>query len=125
MYYTSKALRGVEGRYPLIEKLAFTLITASRKLRHYFQAHVINVMTDCPLKKAMNKLEAARRLIQWAIELSEFDIRYQPRHAIKAQALADFIAEFTPSYSNIEGREDSKKWVVHMDGSSMQHVGGI
>ena len=59
VYYTSKALRGAEGRYPLIEKLAFALITASRKLRHYFQAHVINVMTDHPLKKAMNKLEAA------------------------------------------------------------------
>ena len=58
VYYTSKALRGVEGRYPLIEKLAFALITASRKLRHYFQAHVINVMTDHLLKKAMNKLEA-------------------------------------------------------------------
>ena len=125
MYYTSKALRGVEGRYPLIEKLAFTLITASRKLRHYFQAHVINVMTDRPLKKAMNKLEAIGRLIQWAVELSEFDIQYQPRHAIKAQALADFIVEFTPSCSDVEGMEDSKKWVVHMDGSSMQHVGGI
>ena len=60
MYYISRALRGVEGRYPLIEKLAFALITASRKLRHYFQAHVINVMMDHPLKKAMNKLEAAR-----------------------------------------------------------------
>ena len=63
VYYTSRALRGVEGRYPLIEKLAFALITASRKLRHYFQAHVINVMTDHPLKKAMNKLEAIGRLI--------------------------------------------------------------
>ena len=84
MYYTSKALRGVEGRYLLIEKLAFALITASRKLRHYFQAHVINVMTDHPLKKTMNKLEATGQLIQWAVELSEFDIRYQPRHAIKA-----------------------------------------
>ena len=90
MYYTSRALRGAEGRYPLIEKLAFALITASRKLRHYFQAHVINVMTDHLLKKAMNKLEAAGRLIQWAVELSEFDIRYQSRNAIKAQALADF-----------------------------------
>ena len=59
IYYTSKVLRGVEGRYPLIEKLAFALITASRKLRHYFQAHVLNVMTAHPLKKAMNKLEAA------------------------------------------------------------------
>ena len=75
-------------------------------------------MTYHPLKKAMNKLEAAGRLFQWAVELSEFDIRYQPRHAIKAQALADFIAEFTPSCSDIEGMEDSKKWVVHMDGSS-------
>ena len=36
VYYTSRALRGAEGRYPLMEKLAFTLITASRKLRHYF-----------------------------------------------------------------------------------------
>ena len=73
-------------------------------------------MTDHPLKKAMNKLEAAGRLIQWAVELSEFDIRYQPRHAIKAQALENFIAEFTPSCGDIEGMEDSKKWVVHVDG---------
>ena len=59
VYYTSKALRGAEERYPLIKKLVFALITTSRKLRHYFQAHVIHVMTDHPLKKAMNKLEAA------------------------------------------------------------------
>ena len=91
-----------------MEKLAFVLITASRKLRHYFQAHVINVMTDHPLKKAMNRLEAAERVIQWAVELSEFDIRYQPRHAIKAQALADFIAEFTLSHDEAEdGIRDS------------------
>ena len=109
VYYTSKALRGAKGRYPLIEKLALALITAFRKLRHYFQAHVINVMTNHLLKKAMNKLEAAGRLIQWAVKLSEFDIRYQPRHVIKAQALADFIAEFTPNCGDIEGMEDSKK----------------
>ena len=58
------------------------MITASRKLRHYFQTHIINVITDHPLKKAMNKLEVAGRLIQWAVELSEFDIKYLPRHAI-------------------------------------------
>ena len=76
VYYTSQALRGVEGRYPIMEKLAFALVTTSRKLRHYFQAHIINVLTDHPLKKAINKLEAAGQLIQWAIELSEFDVRY-------------------------------------------------
>ena len=105
-----------------MEKLAFALITTSRKLRHYFQAHVINVITDHPLKKAMNRLEAAERLIQWAVELSEFDIRYQPRHAIKAQALADFIAEFTPNHDEME---NSKRWVVHVNGSSTRHAGGV
>ena len=73
----------------------------------------------------MNKLEAAGRLIQWAVEFNEFDIQYQPRHAIMAQALADFITEFTPSCGDVEGMEDSKKWVVHVDGSSTQHAGGI
>ena len=124
VYYTSRALRGAEGRYPLMEKLAFALITASRKLRHYFQAHVIVVMTDHALKKSMNKLEATGRLIQWAIELSEFDVKYQPRNAIKAQALADFIAEFTPGHEDLDKRENDKTWVVHVDGSSTLHAGG-
>lgn len=52
-------------------------------------------MTDQPIKKSMNKLEAVGRMVQWAIELSQFDIKYHPRTAIKAQALTDFIAEFT------------------------------
>ena len=125
VYYTSRALRGAERRYPLMEKLAFSLITTSRKLRHYFQAHIIVVMTDHPLKKSINKMEAAGRLIQWAIELSDFDVKYQSRNAIKVQALADFIAEFTSSHRGLEEREDNKTWVVHVDGSSTLHVGGI
>ena len=82
-------------------------------------------MTDHPLKKVMNKLEVVGRLIQWAVELSEFDIRYRPRHAIKAQALVDFIAEFTPNYDDLDEMENSKKWIVHVDGSSTHHIGGI
>ena len=59
VYYTSRALRGAKGQYPLMEKLAFALIMASRKLRHYFQTHVTIVMIDHPLKKATDKLEIA------------------------------------------------------------------
>ena len=61
-------------------------------------------------------------MIQWVVEFSEFDIRYQPRHAIKAQALSDFITEFIPNHDETENR---KRWVVHMDGSSTWHVGRI
>ena len=107
VYYTSRTLRGAEGRYPMMEKLVFALVTASRKLRHYFQAHIINVLTDHPLKKAMNKLEAAGRLIQWAIELSEFNVRYQPRNAIKAQVLADFIVVLTSNQGELDELDEA------------------
>ena len=70
VYYVSQAFQGAEARYPPIEKITFTLIVASRKLRPYFQANPIIVMTDQPIKKAMNKPEAVGRMVQWAIELS-------------------------------------------------------
>lgn len=37
VYYTSKALRRAEGRYPLMEKLAFSLVTIAKKLIPYFK----------------------------------------------------------------------------------------
>ena len=95
IYFVSRAFRGVEERYPRMEKLAFTLITAARKLKPYFQAHTIIVLMDQPLKRAMSSLEAVGRMAIWAIELSEFDIQYCPRTAIKGQVVADFIAEYT------------------------------
>ena len=55
----------------------------------------ILVMTDQPIRKSMNKPEATGRMVQWAIELSQFDIKYHPKTMIKAQVLADFIAKFT------------------------------
>ncbi len=79
VYYTSKAFQGAEERYPAMEKLALALVVTARKLRPYFQAHSIIVLTNHPLRKAMSKPDAARQLIQWAIELSEFDIEYRLR----------------------------------------------
>uniref|UniRef100_A0A2N9HQ17 Reverse transcriptase RNase H-like domain-containing protein n=1 Tax=Fagus sylvatica TaxID=28930 RepID=A0A2N9HQ17_FAGSY len=58
VYYTSRALRGAEERYPPMEKLAFPLMTATRKLRPYFQAHTIVALTNHPLRKAMSKPDA-------------------------------------------------------------------
>ena len=64
MYYVSQAFQGAEAQYPRIEKITFALIVASRKLRPYFQANPIIVMTDQPIKKARNKLEVAGRMVQ-------------------------------------------------------------
>lgn len=95
VYYINQAFQKAEARYPCMEKITFALVVASWKFYSYFQANSIIVMTNQPIKKVMNKPEAARRMIQWAIELNPFDIDYWPRMAIKVQALVDFIAEFT------------------------------
>ena len=97
IYYCNRALRGAEGRYPKMEKLILALVTTSRKLRPYFQAHTIEVPTKYPMKQILYKPETSGRLIKWVIELSEFDIRYKPRTTIKGQILVDFIMEFTPT----------------------------
>ena len=82
-----------------MEKLAFALVTVACKLKLYFQAHTVVVLTDKPLRRVMSNPEAARQMVLWAIELSEFDVKYHPHTAIKGQVVSDFIAEFT----NMEG----------------------
>ena len=74
-----------------MEKLAFTLVIAARKLKPYFQAHTVIIQIDKPIRRAMSSLEAIERMTLWVIELREFDIQYQPRMAIKEQVIADFI----------------------------------
>uniref|UniRef100_A0A2N9FWX9 Uncharacterized protein n=1 Tax=Fagus sylvatica TaxID=28930 RepID=A0A2N9FWX9_FAGSY len=125
VYYTSRAFQGAEERYPAMEKLALALVIAARKLRPYFQSHKIIVLTNHPLRKAMNKPDAAGRLIQWAVELSEFDIEYHPRQAIKAQALADFIAEFTVIEDEPSEEKPDEGWEIEIDGSSVKGAGGV
>ena len=72
----------------------------------------------------MNKPETAGRMVQWAIELSQFDIEYHPRTAIKAQALADFIAEFTLPDEDIL-TDETKRWTIQTDGLLAQKRGGV
>ena len=65
----------------------------------------------------MNKPDAAERLIQWSIELSEFDIDYLPRTVIKAQALADFMVKFTAKDDEPKEEEEQvSRWTIHIDG---------
>ena len=86
-----------------MEKLAFALVTATRKLKSYFQAHTIIVFTDQPLKRAIRSPEAARQMALWAIELREFDIQYRPLTSIKGQVVVDFITEYTQLKDNRAG----------------------
>ena len=62
IYYVSKSMTEPETRYPDMEKLALSLIVASRKLRPYFQSYHIVVLTNQPLRQVLQKPELAGKL---------------------------------------------------------------
>ena len=110
-----------------MEKLILALVTTSKKLRPYFQAHTIEVLTEYPMKQILDKLETSRRLIKWAIELSEFDIRYKPRTTIKGQILENFIMEFTPTKpaEATQLMPDLPIWRLSVDGVANAQGSGV
>ena len=102
-----------------MERLVYCLIVTSRRLRPYFQAHSVKVLTNHPLKQVLQKPEASGRLLKWSVELSQFDVSFHPRTAIKGQALTDFITECAGHTEDV--KEDSHpipKWELYVDGAS-------
>ena len=79
IYYVSKAFHDSELNYSRIEKLTYSLLMASRKLRQYFQSHHVTVLTDQPLKEVLQRMTTSGRMIKWSIELSEYDMKFWPR----------------------------------------------
>jgi hypothetical protein len=94
VYFVSEVLS--PSNYTELEKVLYAVLMASRKLRHYFQAYHIIVPSSQPLKDIMRNREATGRIGKWAAELNEFTIDYVHRSSIQSQALADFIADWTP-----------------------------
>ncbi|KAI3790848.1 hypothetical protein L2E82_04222 [Cichorium intybus] len=57
VYFISRVLQGPEVNYLMLEKLVLALVHAARRLRRYFQAHHVEVLTSQPLKQILLKPE--------------------------------------------------------------------
>lgn len=103
-----------EAKYIKIEKMLFVLVMASRKLKPYFQSHQIKNLTEQPLEKVIESRNHSSRMIDLAVQLADFELQYEPRRAIKAEALAEFITKCAtrPPVSEQDG------WELHIDCSS-------
>ncbi|XP_057785427.1 uncharacterized protein LOC131002954 [Salvia miltiorrhiza] len=93
------------------------MVTA-RKLRPYFLSHQVVVRTALPFRQVLGRPDLSGRMVKWAVELGEYDVEYEPRTAIKAQALADFIQETTR-------RPIQEFWIAFVDGSVTNEGCGI
>jgi hypothetical protein len=75
--------------------LLYAILITKRKLLHYFESHLICVVTSFGLKEVVGNHLATGRIAKWALKLIGLSITYMPQTAIKSQALADFVTKWT------------------------------
>jgi hypothetical protein len=76
VYYVSEVLHEAKARYLETHKLIYVVLVASRKLRHYFQAHRVVVVTSYPLKAILHNSNSTGNIAKWAVELAEFQLDF-------------------------------------------------
>jgi hypothetical protein len=76
VYYVSEVLHEAKARYLETHKLLYAMLVASRKLRHYFQAHRVVVVTAFALRAIFHNSNAIGNIAKWAAELAEFQLDF-------------------------------------------------
>jgi hypothetical protein len=104
--------------------MLYSLLITSHKLRHYFQAHKIKVISSFPLGEILHRHDTVVRIVKWLVELGEFDLEFCPRQATKSQILADFVSEWTETQQP-PPVEKPEHWKMYFDGSPNLEGAGI
>src|SRR4051812_46517589 len=99
--------------------MCYGVYMSAKRLKPYFQAHPITVVSSTPLADIIGSKEATGRVAKWAIEIASHGIQYEPRTAIKSQALADFLVDWAET-QYAPPAPGANHWRMHFDGSKMK-----
>ena len=135
----SKSFNEAKVRYLPLENAILAVVHATKKLSHYFQAHMVVVLTQLPLKSVLRSTNYSRRITKWGTILGALDIKYMPRTSIKGQVLADLVAEFAecPEEMDVENHNMGERsvgvvsvqcpmpWELYVDGAANQRGSGV
>src|SRR3954462_3726579 len=94
VYYVSEVLSTSKKNYPHYQKMCYGVYMAAKKLKPYFQAHPITVISSAHLAEIIGNRDASGRVEKWAIEIATYAVKYDPPTAVKFQALADFLVDW-------------------------------
>ncbi|GKF79494.1 reverse transcriptase domain-containing protein, partial [Tanacetum coccineum] len=131
--YVSRTLNEAERNYSPLEKLALSLVNMTRRLRRYFEAHPVKVITDQPIKNILSRTEASGKLAKYAVEIGTYKIYFIPQNAVKGQVLADFLSDApdgeredeyfqSPEVSPVI--DDTEAWTLYTDGAASSKGSG-
>jgi hypothetical protein len=123
MYYISEVLSETMARYPQIQKLLYAVVLTRCKLRHYFEAHPVMVVSSFLLGEIIRNPDTAGRIAKWSVELMGEMLEYAPRKAIKSQIMVDFVAEWTDTQLP-PPQIQAECWTLYFDGSVMKTGAG-
>ncbi|XP_070002455.1 uncharacterized protein [Nicotiana sylvestris] len=119
IYYLSKKFTSYEVKYTHFERICCTLTWVAQKLKHYLSSYTTYLISRLDLLKYIyQKPMPTGRLAKWKILLTEFDIVYVTRTVMKAQALADHLAENLVD----EGYEPLKTYFTD---DEVMHIGEV
>uniref|UniRef100_A0A2N9IBH5 RNA-directed DNA polymerase n=1 Tax=Fagus sylvatica TaxID=28930 RepID=A0A2N9IBH5_FAGSY len=138
IYYLSKKFTEPETRYLLVEKTCCALAWASKKLRQYMLYYTTWLVSRMdPIKYIFEKPALTGKIARWQVLLSEFDILFVARKAIKGQAIADYLADYPseqlelmdsefPDEDVMIVEEDNQgRWKLYFDGAANAVGSGI
>jgi hypothetical protein len=117
-------LSETKALHPQIQKLIYAVVLARRKLRHYFEAHPVTVVSSFPLGDIIRNPDAVGMIAKWSVELMGETLAYAPRKVIKSQILADFVAEWTDTQLLLLPQIQADCWTLYFDGSVMKTGAG-
>jgi hypothetical protein len=97
-----------------VQKLLYAILMMTWKLKHYFWAHSVRVVSFQLLACVLKRKEATWQIAQWAVEICQYDVEFVSQRAIKSQALTNFIVEWTDS--GLRGVDElPDHWAMYFD----------
>jgi hypothetical protein len=138
IYYLSKKFTEPETCYMLVEKTCYALAWPSKKLRQYMLYYTTSLVSRMdPIKYIFEKPTLTGKIVRWQVLLSEFDILFVARKAIKRQAIADYLADYPSEQRELMDSEfpdedvmiadegDHCRWKLYFDGAANAIGSGI